>query len=223
MKMKIPSLMLFVVTALLLTACRIVVNTEVKSDGSGKLRTAVVFTAKEKEDFSQKPENQSKTICDGTKQGIPKDATFAEETHDGETFCITERLFRNLNELREFYAGMNQVKVNTLQFEMGRFIMDVELDLTDKENGGGLENEWYLTLPGGIGEQNADRLEGQTLIWVVSPGEKAHLHAESMVELNTTPPEAPTNLLVLILVNIFVLVLIGSFIIFLLLRQNRQK
>jgi len=40
------------------------------------------------------------------------------------------------------------------------------------------------SLPGEIGTNNADRVAGQTLVWVVPPGEKKTLHAESQAGLN---------------------------------------
>lgn len=222
MKTKIRILLLFVVAILLLTACRVVVNTDVRADGSGELRTAVVFTAKEKEDFQQKPENQGKGICDGIKSGVPTGATFVEEIREGETYCITERPFASLDELRSFYAGMNQVTVNTLQLEMGKFTLDVEVDLTDNENGGGLENEWNLTLPGGIGENNADRVDAQTLTWVVSPGEKVQLHAESMIGTSSPPPDT-SGTRIFIAIGLVLLALIAGLLIVLLVRRTRHK
>jgi hypothetical protein len=224
MRTKIRSLLLLSIVTLFLAACRIVVNTEVKSDGSGQLRTAVVYTAKEKEDFTQKPENKSKSICDGTKKGVPADATFVEEIHDGETYCITERAFNNLDELRKFYANMGQVRVNTLQFELGKFTLDVDVDLTADNNGGGPVNEWHLTLPGEIGVQNADRVEGQTLVWVIQPNQKAHLHAESAVALSPATLGATGNLVLIVVVaGVLALVLLVSLIAVLLSRRNRQK
>lgn len=222
MKIKIRIFVLFVFATLLLTACRVVVNTDVKADGSGELRTAVVFTAKEKEDFQQKPENQGKGICDGIQNGVPANAKFVEEIRDGETYCTTERPFASLDELRNFYAGMNQVTVNTLKLEMGKFTLDVEVDLTDNDNGGGLENEWNLTLPGGIGENNADRVNGQTLTWVVSPGEKVQLHAESMVG-TTAPPQDTSGIRIMIAIGLVLLALIAVLLILLLVRRSRGK
>lgn len=226
MKTKLRSILFFAAAALLLSACRVVVNTDVKADGSGQLDTAVVFTAKEREDFESKPENQGKGICDGIEQGVSDGATFVEEIREGETYCTTERSFKNLDELRSFYTGMNQVKVNTLQLEMGKMTFDVEVDLTNDDNGGGLENEWKLTLPGGISENNADRVEGQTLIWMVSPGEKAQLHAESMVtgQEAATPPEATSTgmlVVILIIVGLILVLLVGTLLTYLVMRRSR--
>jgi hypothetical protein len=208
---KIRSLLLLAAAMLLLTSCRIVVNTAVNADGSGELRTSVVYSAQEKEAFEEKPENESKGICDDLKKDVPAGATFNEElTDSGETFCTTNRPFRNLAELRTFYAGMSQVTVNRLDFEFGKFVLDVEVDLSEDEDGASLEHEWGLTLPGEIGTNNADRVAGQTLFWVVSPGEKASLHAESQAGLNpATVGITGTMIAVLILALVAAVGVIG--------------
>ena len=81
---------------------------------------------------------------------------------------------------------MSNVAVNELKLELGRFVFDVDVDLTSPGPGGGepVATEWRLTVPGALGEHNADRVEGQALIWTVSPGDKDHLRAESDVGLS---------------------------------------
>lgn len=221
MKTRFHSFLLIAVMALLLSACRAVVDTNVKADGSGTFRTAIVFTAQEKQDFEKKPENTSKSICGDAEKNVPAGATFVEEIHDGETYCVTQHAFQNLTELRQFYAGMSQVKVNTLQLESGKFTLDVDVDLTSSQDQKGLVNEWHLTLPGKVNTQNADRVEGQTLVWIVSPGEKAHLQAQSIVEADAAKTNASgIGTLILIVGGIGVLVLVGIFAIML---QQRNR
>ncbi len=222
MKTRLRSFLLIAIMALLLAACRAVVDTDVKADGSGTFRTAIVFTAQEKDDFEKKPENTSKSICGDAEKNVPNGATFVEEIHDGETYCVTQYAFKNLTELRQFYAGMSQVKVNTLQLEFGKFTLDVNVDLTSSQDQKGLVNEWHLTLPGKVTTQNADRVEGQTLIWVVSPGEQAHLQVQSIVEENNAKTTAGgTATLILIAIGIGILVLVGIFVLILLQQRSR--
>jgi len=169
-----------------LSACRIVVDTAVNRDGSGELRTAVVYSAEEKQGSAQTPGNESKSICDNLKENAPPEATFTEEEQDGETYCVTAHPFTSLGELRTLYSRMSNVTVRTLQIELGRFVFDVDVDLTADDQGEPVANEWRLTVPGSLGEHNADQVEGQTLIWEISPGEKANLRAESDVGLGLT-------------------------------------
>lgn len=222
MKMKVRTLLLLSAATLLLASCRIVVDTNVRPDGSGELRTSVVFSEQEREDFSEKPENQGKGICDNIENDVPTGAKFVEEIHDGETFCVTERPFSNLAELRTSYAGMQQVTINTLQLESGRFTVDLDVDLSDKDNGGALSNEWQLTLPGQIGSQNADRVEGQTLIWVIAPGEKKNLHAESEGGVAPVVPDSSNSALILVAAGILVLGFLIGLAAFTLMRRKRN-
>ncbi len=209
---KIRSLLLLAVATLLLASCRIVVNTAVNADGSGEFRSSVVYSEQEKEDFEKKPENESKSICDNLRKDVPADATFTEEVHDGETFCSTNRTFSNLAELRKFYAGMSQVTVNKLDFEFGKFVLDVDVDLSEDEGEKTLEHEWWLTLPGEIGANNADRVAGKTLVWVISPGEKGNLHAESQVETNPATMGTTGTLIVVLILALLVAVGVVGFL-----------
>jgi hypothetical protein len=217
MKTKLRSALLLVAAALLLTACRVVVETTIASDGSGELRSAVVFSAQEQAAFAQKPENTSKSICDSLRKDVPADATFAEETRGDETFCITTRTFSSLDKLRKLYTGMSQVTVNQLQFELGKFTLDVDVDLSNPDDAKGAAQEWQLTPPGTIGTNNADRVEGQTLIWAVAPGGKTHLHAESDAGLN---PATLGSTGFLILVAILAVLLLAVALTALLLRRR---
>lgn len=170
------------VITMLLAACRLVVDTQVNPDGSGVLRRVVIYTAKETENFAQKPENAGKGICDNAASNLPPGSTFTEEKHAGETHCVTERPFANVGELRQFYAGMKEVTVHKMDWEWGRLTYDVEVDLAEDKNA--TSREWRLTLPGTLGKHNADKVEGQTLIWQVDKGEQLRLQAQSTVGLS---------------------------------------
>jgi hypothetical protein len=169
--------------ALLLTACRVLVDTTILPDGSGTLRTAIVFSTEEKQNFSQAPGNKTKNICDNLRPNVPADATFTAEEHNGETYCVTSRPFADLQELRQLYAQMNNVTVRQLQFELGRLTVDVDVDLTQATNNEAVVQEWRLTLPGSISQHNADQVDGETLIWTILPNERVTLQAETAVGL----------------------------------------
>ena len=172
-------------TALFLSSCRVVVETEINQDSSGFLRSSVVFSAEEKANFEASPENAGKSLCDNLKQGVEADAEFVQELHDGETFCTTVRSFASLDELQGYYTRMGNVKVNELKMGFGQFVFDMQVDLTPKDGNEPAANEWRLTVPGEIGKNNADAIdEGQTLIWKIEPGLTRILHAESSVGLS---------------------------------------
>lgn len=167
MKAKLVRPLIMVFAALMLSACRVVVDTKINDNGSGELCSSVVFSAEEKANFEGSPENAGKSVCDNLKEGSQADTEFVEEVRGDETFCTTVRSFANLNELRGFYDGMGNVTVNELKIELIRLTFDVQLGLTPKGDNEPAANEWRLTLPGEIEDNNAESIEGQTLIWVM--------------------------------------------------------
>ena len=175
------ALLFLAVTALLLSSCRVVVEAEIRPGGSGELRSSVVFSAQEQANFAASAANEGRSICDGLRRESQVEAEFVEEGRDGETFCTTVRSFDSLRELRGYYGTMGNVQVNELRMVLGEFIFDLQLDLTPKDQNKPAATEWRLTIPGEIGNHNADAVEGHTLIWSIQPGQVKTLHAESKV------------------------------------------
>lgn len=167
--------------ALLLASCRAAVDTSVNKDGSGELRTSIIFSAEEKQNFENAPQNAGKSICDNLIADAPPDTVFLEETRGEETYCTTLRSFGNIKQLRSLYAGMANVTVNELGLGIGNFTYDVQVDLTPRNGNEAAPHEWRLTVPGTIGTNNADSIENNTLIWNIEPGEIRILQAESSV------------------------------------------
>jgi len=79
---------------------------------------------------------------------------------------------------------MGNITVNELKVELIKLTFDVQVDVTPKGDTKPAAHEWRLTLPGEIGDHNAESIEGQTLIWKIEPGEVATLHAESSMRIN---------------------------------------
>jgi len=188
---RIPLRFTVIFAALALSACRAVVDTKVNKDGSGELRTAIVFSAEEKENFDGAPNNAGKNICDSLRTDVPSDAVFVEEAKGEETYCTTVHSFHTLKELRDLYEGMVNVTVNDLRMGLGSFVFNIQVDLTARDGNEAAPNEWRLTLPGEIGNNNADVVESNTLVWNIEPGEVRTLEAES-----STGPHMLTQVLV---------------------------
>ena len=169
-----------VLVALLLSGCRSVVETLINTDGSGELRSSVVFSAEERANFEASAENARKSICDNLKPETEADIQFVEEVRGDETFCTTVRSFASLAELRGFYGRMGNVEVNALEMLFGTFTFDVQVDSTARNGNEPGSGEWRLTVPGEIDENNADAVEGQTFIWNVQLGLVRTLHVESV-------------------------------------------
>ena len=165
-----------------LSSCRSVVDTKVEEDGSGELRTSIVFSAAEKQNFDSAPGNSGKKICDNLKANSPPQTEFIEETKGDETYCTTVHSFNTLQQLHDLYGGMANVTVNDLSMFLGNFVFNIQVDLMARDGNEAAPSEWRLTLPGEIGENNADMIDSNTLIWSIEPGEVITLEAESAVE-----------------------------------------
>src|SRR5262249_262412 len=142
-------------------------------------------SAEEHQNFSTSPANAGKSICDNLKS-VPADATFVEQEINGETYCSTLRQFSNMGELRKDLGRLGNVTVHTLKLGLGKFVFDVQVDLKPTGDNKPAPTEWRLTPPGEIGKNNADTVEGQTLIWNIESGQIKTLHAESTVGLSVT-------------------------------------
>jgi hypothetical protein len=187
---------------LLLAGCRSVVETDIQSDGSGVLTTAIVYSAEELANFSRAPGNAGKSICDRNRQDLPPGAAFSEEEREGETFCTISRGFADLNELEDLYRGIGGVAVDELGFQLGVLAFDVRVDLSGVEAGEGGGSEWRVSLPGSVRRHNADRVEARTLIWHIGPGEARALQAESDAGLRWETLGPMGVLILLLLVSI---------------------
>lgn len=201
-----PLKLTIVFAALTLSACRAVVDTTVNKDGSGELRTAVVFSAEEKKNFDSAPNNAGKSICESLRRDAPPEVLFMEESKGDETYCTTVRPFQTLKQLNEFYKSMANVTVNDLRLGLGRFRFNVQVDLTTQNANEAAPNEWRLTMPGEIRDHNADMIDHNTLVWNIKPGEVRILQAESAVG---------PNLLTLVLVGGLILLLGILFVVWL--------
>ena len=164
-----------------LSACRVVVDTKVNKDGSGELRTAIVFSGEEKKNFDSAPNNAGKNICESLRSDTPSDVVFFEEARGEETYCTTLHSFSTLKQLRTLYEGMVNVTVHDLRMGLGSFVFNIEVDLTARDGNEAAPNEWRLTMPGEIGNNNADMVESNTLVWNIEPGEVRTLEAESSI------------------------------------------
>ncbi|HEU0294217.1 MAG TPA: hypothetical protein VFR47_15870 [Anaerolineales bacterium] len=176
-----PLKLTIIFAALMLSACRAVVDTTVNKDGSGELRTAVVFSAEEKKNFDGAPNNAGKSICESLRSDTPPEVLFLEEMKGEDTYCTTVHPFQTLKQLRDFYEGMANVTVNDLRLGLGRFMFNVQVDLTPQNANEAAPNEWRLTVPGEIRNHNADMIDRNTLVWNIKPGEVRILQAESAV------------------------------------------
>lgn len=170
---------------LLLSGCRSVVETHIQADGSGELRSAVVFSASELEGFTQAAGNAGTSICDDLRSQVPDAAAFVEEEREGETYCTTLREFANLGELRTLYAEMPGVTVRDLKIDLGMLVVDLDVSARAPSGQGEASPlEWRVTMPRTGLEHNADREVQGNLVWEIPPGETRNVRAVSSLGLS---------------------------------------
>ncbi|SRR6266498_343932 len=180
--MKLKNLMICILSSLILTACKFEGVTEVHGNGSGTLRSAVGFTAQERQDL-EKRSNGNKDFCNTSQ--APLGVTITEELRGDKTWCVTEVPFDNLKELSSLYEQKKGIRVNHLEISDGNFYYDIEIDtLSETSNFSGFAAiTWTVILPGTPTNHNATHAEGNKLTWQIQTRSgTVNVQAESEVE-----------------------------------------
>jgi hypothetical protein len=183
MRSKLIACGLLAAGLLLVAGCKVNALTTVKSDGSGEFRAEMGFTADEVKQFGQLSSGGSPDICNTAQQGgqsMPPGTTFKQEQRGDETWCVAAAPFASMDELRKMYTDMSNVTVQQLDIKAGKFTYDVSLDLSQEGSAPApVQATWQLTMPGAVGANNADKADGSTLTWNLTPGKTVELKAES--------------------------------------------
>jgi hypothetical protein len=214
--------------ALLLAACQVNVATIVSSTGAGELRTEIGFTPQEKQSVTQLSGKDASNLCADMQSqdtSLPPGTTFAQEERGDDTYCVATQSFKDLDGLRKLYVDMTSVTINELSLVKGKFVYDVDVDMSNSDSpaGAALNFEWRLTVPGSVGQNNADRVEGQTLIWTPTPGKKVNLHAESSLGLFNLDSSTIWIVAGLLLCCLCVVVIAAAAIAFFVLRRRKSS
>jgi len=170
--------------ALLLNACTIQIATVIKDDGSGSYGFEMGFNQEDQDalaGFDTSPD----AFCQEMQSGgdLPQGATITTEERGGEIYCVMQAPFTNLAELRTLYVDGDGVTVNTLEIANGALTYDIDVNMTSGDTGGidpgAINMAWKVTVPGTVGNNNADSVEGNTLTWTLTPGQNRNIHVES--------------------------------------------
>lgn len=228
----------------LLSACTTTVDTNVGKDGSGSVATSIGMTPAELQSLSSLSAS-GENFCDSIQasNGLPPQVTIHQEQRGDETWCVATQPFKDLDGLRSVYGELGNVQINELTLNDGRLVYDVVVDMTDMTTEGidpsllntvQLDFEWSLTVPGSVGQNNADQVNGQTLTWKLTPGKTAQLHAES--NYSTLPSVVPQiaggsvhlpNWLVPVVIGLLcldvIIVIVAAVVIFDIVRRRRKK
>jgi hypothetical protein len=172
----------WLVAALLLSACALQINTTLRADGSGEMRTEMGFNQEEQQALSGLGTSPEAFCADmQADEGLDADLPVTVETRGSEVWCIITAPFASLDELRSLYSGMGGVTVNALSLSGGELVYDVSVVMAESETEGfgevQLDYRWQVTLPGQVTDHNADAVDGTTLTWNVGLGRSVNARA----------------------------------------------
>jgi hypothetical protein len=225
MKSRVWLASLLIVAAMLASACSFQIGTVIKDDSSGNMRVEMGYTADEKsllESFDSGSDDlcaQMQSESESDTSDLPPDAKFFQEQRGDETVCGVLVPFDNLDELRSVYKDMDTA-VNQLSLEDGQLVYDVTVDTTSMDVGGfPIDISWQLSVPGRVGDNNANKVEGNTLTWDLPSGQMVHIHAESSATPNWMWWAIGIGAACLCLV----LLVTVSVVIFFLIRRNKKE
>ena len=156
------NLVLIPTLTLIFSACGIIggeIRTQIGSEESGRVELEIGFVV-------ENPDN--KPNCQAS-EGLASGGSVRTEDRGDSVWCIYTVPFANLAQLEQFYGQIagEAIQVDCLAMEADQLIYDVRLI---SEGGGSEESEpapWRVTVPGSVGTNNADEVNGQTLTWYI--------------------------------------------------------
>jgi predicted small secreted protein len=177
MKSKTLLFALFILAALLLSACNVNFITDIKSDGSGTYIQEIGLPTEELESFGMNADE----FCEEMEEDAPPGTTARKETrNEKETWCIFESNFASLDELKTIYATTD-TRVNDISLSDGKLTYDITLDFSSDESIPGISVNWTVKMPGKVIESNATEQSGNTLTWKAAMGRENNIRAVSEV------------------------------------------
>jgi hypothetical protein len=196
----------------------------VNRDGSAELHHNVKYSKEQIDQLLEKGDYPREEVCQETTSDLEKAfGAFAQEEHGDEIWCTYTISMDNLKGMRSHLTDEFNVTIDRLEIEDNTFYLDLTwrsypCTTTDPSQ---FSCEWSVQAPGKVGENNATRVDGNTLTWVMSdPGTSKHFKAQSSVGgLDTT-----TLLIVAALLSCgcctVVLLIAAGIAVFLLLRKR---
>src|SRR6185436_15271398 len=130
MKSRSIKMLALVISVVLLAGChKLEATTRVEPNGSGELQMGVGFSAEERANI-EKQNNNAQDFCNTSQ--VASNITVTEEQRGDETWCITTRQFKDLDELRSLFKQRKGIRVNRLEIADGKFYFDVDIDTLSK-------------------------------------------------------------------------------------------
>lgn len=227
MKTKFSGLALLVIVSMLLTACSISITTKVNEDGSGTLGFAYKFTKDELSQLGGMGLNEDTICVDMQEQSdtMPMDLTLKQEKHGDEIWCIGEKEFDTLDELKDEMDG-DGFTINTLEIANEKFTFDADADMDDTDIGIpiSITINYDLTAPGKIDKDksDADKYDGNTATWNLILGGSKSMHLESSTKGGAGFEFKTWYLIPLVCCCLLILIVIAVVVFFVMKKRPKQ-
>jgi hypothetical protein len=177
--------------AVLMAGCQMNVITKVERSGAGTLTTEVGMTPDEVTQLQSLGGETGGDACASLStggEGTAEAPAFEEEKRGEDTWCVAVSSFEDIDELARLYEEMGFVKIRELALAQGELVYDLEIDTQGSEGATMPGNlTWVLELPGKVGGQNADTVEGKRLTWTLESGKVTEVQASSDLLAPTLP------------------------------------
>lgn len=178
----------------ILSACAITSHTTVKDTGAGTLAYEIGLDKTDLQTLSGLGETPEQFCESMNSQGnLPKGSSIKTEQRGDAYYCIVTTPFASLAALRESY-GTKGVSIQQMDLVNGKFVYDMTVDGATLVSGDGSQFSnfqptlnWQVTVPGTVGNNNADKVDGNTLTWVITTNGPQNIHAESAVSAGGLP------------------------------------
>lgn len=160
MKQRICVIVCSMAIFLSLLACKWLDLTTVRPDGSGEYREEIGYNPEELN------KENPKTFC---QPGDNPKIRITKERRGEDTWCVATQTFANMRELRAIYGGIkldstNTVTVNQVEMKDRTVYYDINVDWTSLPTTV-VDIQWRVSLPGKVVDSNADKVEGNALLW----------------------------------------------------------
>lgn len=169
--------------ALLLGACQANIVTHVETSGAGTLTIEIGLTPDEVAQLRSLGSDSAAGPCaamalEGAEAA--ESPAFEEQRRGQETWCVSTQAFDDGSQLESLYRQLDGTSIHELVEREGIFVYDIDIETQAPQGFPPVPTiTWALELPGKIGENNADRVDGQRLEWTLQPGESRRLTASS--------------------------------------------
>jgi len=224
--MKFRRTLFSLLMCLVLSSCTMQVSSTIQPDGSNDLRIEMGFSATDKEMMGSMGSSTA-DVCSEMEMDsdLPAGTTFTSEERGDETWCIMTIHYGSLEELRTMLEEGDGITVNRLEILDGKFYYDLSVDMSTEQFSIGdtfpMALKWQVTVPGRVGENNADKVEDKTLTWELPVGEIANIQVESSLSGGGLPEWISWLVPVLMCLCCFGFMVVAGVVIFVLVRRRK--